>query len=167
MRDSSHGSTFCLTAVGDSPLSSFKVQLLSSTPKAVDFSSLLALYPSGIFLASLHAGALLSAAPGSSHFWSPHHSPPLSMERFPLFPPTYICLSILARTPSKKSYKTPLLRVPTSLHPQFPCAHPTPCVRTVQLSVLPHQTQSSLRVETMVLIPVSTWPSNMLSIHVD
>lgn len=86
---------------------------------------------------------------------------------FPFFPPTYICLSILARTPSKKSYKTPLLRVPTSLHPQFPCAHPTPCVRIVQLSVLPHQTQSSLRVETMVLIPVSTWPSNMLSIHVD
>lgn len=30
--DSSHGSTFCLTAVGDSPLSSFKVQLLSLTP---------------------------------------------------------------------------------------------------------------------------------------
>ena len=146
MRDSSHGSTFCLTAVGDSPLSSFKVQLLSSTPKAADFSSLLALYPSGIFPASLRAGALLSAAPGSSHFWSPHRSPPLSMERFPFFPPTYICLSILACTPSKKSYKTPLPRVPTSLHPQFPYAHPTPCVRTVQLSVLPHQTQSSLRI---------------------
>lgn len=145
MRDSSHGSTFCLTAVGDSPLSSFKVQLLSLTPKAVDFSSLFALYPSGIFPASLRAGALLPAKPGSSHFWS-HRSPPLSMERFPFFPPTYICFSILARTRSRKSYKPPLPRVPTSLHPQFPCAHRTPCVRTLQRSVLPHQTQSSLRV---------------------
>ena len=40
-----HGSTFCCTAVGDSRLSSFRVQPLSLASKALDFSSLLALYP--------------------------------------------------------------------------------------------------------------------------